>query len=87
MPKKLIHDLYDPSDIYPDPLGRAKGMAIYHSLADVAIADTEAATATRLFANIAGDATRDIRLEATAERMRLKRERETEAETDGEIQA
>ncbi len=85
MPKKLIHDLYDPSDIYPDPLGRAKGMAIYHSLADVAITDMGAAT--RLFANSAGDLERDIRLETTAERTRLKRERETEAEANGDKQA
>lgn len=82
MPKKLIHDIYDPSDIYPDPLGRAKGMAIYHSLADVAI--TEAGSATRLFAGLPGDTERDIRLETTRERERLRREREEKSEAEGD---
>ncbi len=74
MPKKLIHDIYNPSDVYPDPLGRAKGMAIYHSLADVAL--TDMGSATRMMTTQPGDIERDIRLERTTERARLRRERE-----------
>ena len=41
MPKKLCPSELNPSEIYPDPLGRAKGAAITSSLADLDCDDSE----------------------------------------------
>ena len=65
MTKKLIHSEMNPSEIYPDPLGHAKGSAITHSLTDMALMSDM--PASRLFSNLSADMARDIRREAKRE--------------------
>ena len=50
MPKKLIPSEMNLSEIYPDPLGRAKGAAITNPLTDIALAGD--IPASRLFSNL-----------------------------------
>lgn len=66
MPKKLIPSELNPSEIYPDPLGRAKGAAISNQLADIALAGD--IPASRLFSGLPAAMERDIREEMRRER-------------------
>jgi len=65
MSKKLISSEQNPSEIYPDPLGRAKGSAITNPLTEVALAGDM--PASRLFTNLPAALARDIRAEARRE--------------------
>jgi hypothetical protein len=65
MPKKLIASESCLSEIYPDPLGRAKGSAITNPLTEIALAGDM--PASRLFANLPAALERDIRAEAKRE--------------------
>ena len=38
MPKRLVEAELNPSELYPDPLGRAKGSAIVRPQADIGLA-------------------------------------------------
>lgn len=66
MPKKLCPSELNPSEIYPDPLGRAKGAAITSSLADIALAGD--IPASRLFSNLPAAMARDVWNEVRRER-------------------
>ena len=66
MPRNFIPSELNPSEIYPDPLGRAKGAAIGRQLTDMALAGD--IPASRLFANLAAVTERDIRREVQRER-------------------
>lgn len=66
MPKKIIPSELNPSEIYPDPLGRAKGAAISSALADMALAGD--IPASRLFSNLPAALARDIHREVQRER-------------------
>ena len=65
MPKKLIPSEMNFSEIYPDPLGRAKGAAITNPLTDIALAGD--IPASRLFSNLPAALARDIHREAKRE--------------------
>jgi hypothetical protein len=65
MPKKLIDTEMNPSEIYPDPLGRAKGSAITNPIADIALAGD--LPASRLFSNLPAALARDMREEVRRE--------------------
>ena len=65
MPKKLIASEMNPSEVYPDPLGRAKGAAITSPLTDIALAGD--IPASRLFSNLPAAMARDMREEARRE--------------------
>lgn len=65
MPKKLIPSEMNLSEIYPDPLGRAKGAAITNPLTDIALAGD--IPASRLFSNLPAALARDIHREAKRE--------------------
>ena len=65
MPKKLIPSEMNLSEIYPDPLGRAKGVAITNPLTDIALAGD--IPASRLFSNLPAALARDIHREAKRE--------------------
>ena len=65
MPKKLVSSEMNPSEIYPDPLGHAKGAAITHPLTEIALMSDM--PASRLFSNLPADMARDIRREAKRE--------------------
>lgn len=65
MPKKLFTSEMNPSEIYPDPLGRAKGAVITNPIADIALAGD--IPASRLFSNIPASLARDIREEVRRE--------------------
>lgn len=66
MPRNFIPSDLNPSEVYPDPLSRTKGSAIACRLTDVALAGD--VPASRLFANLAAAAERDIRREVQHER-------------------
>lgn len=66
MPKKLIPSELNPSEIYPDPLGQAKGAAIGSRLADIALAGD--IPASRLFSNLPAAMERDVWTEVRRER-------------------
>ena len=64
-PKNSLSDL-NPSDIYPDPIGKTKEATIASRLADIALAgDTPA---SRLFSNLSAVMDRDIWQEVRRER-------------------
>ena len=65
MPKKFIPSEMNPSEIYPDPLGRAKGAAITNPLTDIALAGD--IPASRLFSNLPAAMVRDIQKEIRRE--------------------
>jgi hypothetical protein len=65
MPRNFIPSELNPSEIYPDPLGRAKGSAITNPLTEIALAGDM--PASRLFANLPAALERDIRAEAKRE--------------------
>ena len=65
MSKKLIASEMNPSEIYPDPLGRAKGSAVTGPMADIALAGD--IPASRLFSNLPAALARDIRGEVKRE--------------------
>lgn len=66
MPKKIIPTETDPSEIYPDPLGKAKGAVISSQLADIALAGD--IPASRLFSNLPVAVARDVWQEVRRER-------------------
>ncbi len=66
MPRKLIASELNPSEIYPDPLGAAKGAAIANRLADAALAGD--IPASRLFSNLPAAMEREIWQEVRRER-------------------
>lgn len=66
MPKKIILSEMNPSEIYPDPLGKAKGAAISSQLADIALAGD--IPASRLFSNLSAAIERDVWQEVRRER-------------------
>lgn len=70
MPKKLIPSELNPSEVYPDPLGRAKGAAIIHPAADIALAGD--IPASRLFANLPAAMERDIWREVRREQADMR---------------
>ena len=65
MPKKLIASEMNPSEVYPDPLGRAKGAASTNPHTDIALAGD--IPASRLFSNLPAAMARDMRDEARRE--------------------
>ena len=66
MPKKIIPTEATPSEIYPDPLGKAKGSFISSQLADIALAGDM--PASRLFTNLSTTVERDVWQEVRRER-------------------
>jgi hypothetical protein len=66
MPKKIIPTETDPSEIYPDPLSKAKGAFISSQLADIALAGD--IPASRLFSNLPAAIERDVWQEVRRER-------------------
>ncbi len=66
MPKPLIPSELNPSEVYPDPLGKAKGYAITSQLADIALAGD--IPASRLFSNLPAAMERDVWQEMRRER-------------------
>jgi hypothetical protein len=71
MPKKLIVSELNPSEIYPDPLGQAKGAAISNRLADMALAGD--IPASRLFSNLPAAMERDVWEEVRREREEMNK--------------
>ena len=69
MPKKLVASELNPSEIYPDPLGKAKGAAITNHLSDIALAGD--IPASRLFSNLPAAMERDVWEEVRRERDEL----------------
>lgn len=66
MAKKNSPSDLKPSEVYPDPIGKAKGVTISSQLADIALAgDTPA---SRLFSNISTSIERDVWQEVRRER-------------------
>ena len=70
MPKKLVASELDLSEIYPDPLGKAKGEAISSRLADMALAGD--IPASRLFSNLPAAMERDVWQEVRQEREEMR---------------
>jgi hypothetical protein len=66
MPKKLIASELNPSEIYPDPLGRAKGAAISSQLSDMALAGD--IPVSRLFSDLPSAMERDVWKEVRREK-------------------
>lgn len=69
MPKKIIDSELNPSEVYPDPLGKAKGSAISNRLSDIALAGD--IPASRLFSNLPAAMEREVWQEVRREREEL----------------
>ena len=66
MPKKFGVSSFDPTEVYPDPLGEAKRLSLSSHLVDTALADDM--PASRLFSNLSAAVERDIHREMRRER-------------------
>ena len=66
MPKKFGVSGFDPTEVYPDPLGEAKRLALSSRLLDTELADDM--PASRLFSNLSAAVERDIHREMRRER-------------------
>lgn len=66
MPKKFGVSCFDPTDVYPDPLGEAKRLSLSSRLLDTALAADM--PASRLFSNLSAAVDRDIHREIRRER-------------------
>ena len=71
MPKKLVDSEMNPSEIYPDPLGRAKGAAIHSPAVDIALAGD--IPVSRMFSDLPAAMAKNVREDTRRERQEDRR--------------